>query len=48
MNLGRSEYQKLKDAERKLIKAEKILQEIKTYAESMNWKSIVRKINGHK
>ena len=44
MNLGRSEYQKLKEKERELVKAEKLLQEIKSYAESMNWKSIVRKI----
>lgn len=44
MNLGRSEYQKLKEKERELAKAEKLLQEIKVYAESMNWKSIVRKI----
>lgn len=44
MNLGRSEYQKLKEKERALSKAEKLLQEIKAYAESMNWKSIVHKI----
>jgi hypothetical protein len=48
MNLGRSEYQKLKEAERKLAKAEKVLREIKAYAESMNWKSIVRKTNEYK
>lgn len=48
MNVGRSEFQDLKDKERKLAKAEKLLQDIKAYAESMNWKSIVRKIDERK
>jgi hypothetical protein len=45
MNIGRSEYTRLKEKEKALIKSEKLLQEIKLYAESMNWKKIVRKVD---
>lgn len=49
MNLGRSEYLKMKEIIAQYQKQNKelaqTLQEIRTYAESMNWKSIVKKIN---
>jgi hypothetical protein len=48
MNIGRSEYLKMKEKEKELLKAEKTLREIKTYAESMNWKRIVRMVNVRK
>ena len=47
MNLGRSEYLKMKEIIAQYQKQNKelaqTLQEIRTYAESMNWKSIVKK-----
>ena len=45
MNIGRSEYLKMKEKEKELLKAERTLQQIKDYANSMNWKSIVRMVN---
>lgn len=48
MNIGRSEYLKLKEKEKSLLRLERLLQDIKVYAESMNWKKIVRMIDERK
>lgn len=48
MNIGRSEFQKLKEKEKSLLRLERLLQDIKVYTESMNWKKIVRMIDERK
>jgi hypothetical protein len=48
MNIGRSEFQKLKEKEKEALKSAKLLKDIKAYAESMNWKKIVRMVDERK